>query len=95
MESVGIWCLLPGCMAFKTLAFSFYEIDPWSKAFLVSRCGGMVFSAEEIHSGGKSYHKKCATCHTCEKQLTFNTVFDGEDKVTNSKGISHLRLFTT
>ena len=45
------------------------------------RCGGAVFSAEEIHSGGKSYHKKCTTCATCEKQLTFNTVFDGEDKV--------------
>ena len=41
------------------------------------RCGGGVFSAEEIYSKGKSYHKKCATCITCEQQLTFNTVYDG------------------
>jgi hypothetical protein len=40
-----------------------------------------VFSAEAIPSGGKNYHKKCATCAACENQLTFNTVFDGGDKV--------------
>ena len=39
-----------------------------------------VFKAEEIASGGRSYHKKCATCFACEKQLTFNTVFDGDDR---------------
>jgi len=43
------------------------------------RCGGGVFSAEEIYSKGKSYHKKCALCFGCEQQLTFNTVFDGDD----------------
>jgi hypothetical protein len=43
------------------------------------RCEGGVFSAEELYSGGKSYHKKCATCKTCEQQLTFNTVYDGSD----------------
>jgi len=43
------------------------------------RCGGGVFSAEEIPSKGRSYHKKCATCISCEQQLTFNTVYDGED----------------
>ena len=41
------------------------------------RCGGGVFSAEEVASKGRSYHKKCATCITCEQQLTFNTIFDG------------------
>jgi len=44
------------------------------------RCGGQVFKAEEIASGGRSYHKKCATCFACEKQLTFNTVCDGDDR---------------
>lgn len=43
------------------------------------RCEGGVFSAEELMSGGKAYHKKCATCKTCEQQLIFNTVYDGSD----------------
>merc|ERR1719244_1164533 len=41
------------------------------------RCGGGVFSNEEIHSKGKSYHKKCATCVMCETQLNHNTIYDG------------------
>jgi len=56
------------------------------------RCGGAVFSAEEIHSGGKSYHKKCASCATCEKQLTFNTVFDGDDKNIYCKNCYHRKF---
>jgi len=43
------------------------------------RCGGAVFNNEEVASKGKSYHKKCATCLACEKQLTFNTLYDGDD----------------
>ena len=39
-----------------------------------------MFKAEELYSHGKSYHKKCATCASCAKQLDFNTVYDGEDK---------------
>ena len=39
-----------------------------------------VFKAEEIASGGRSYHHKCATCFACEKQLTFNTVCAGDDR---------------
>ena len=38
-----------------------------------------VFKAEEIASGGRSYHHKCASCHACEKQLTFNTICEGDD----------------
>ena len=41
------------------------------------RCGGGVFSAEEVFSKGRSYHRKCATCLACEKQLTFNNIYDG------------------
>jgi hypothetical protein len=44
------------------------------------RCGGAVFSAEAVHSKGKSYHWKCCTCFACEKQLTYNTVYNGDDK---------------
>jgi len=43
------------------------------------RCGGGVFSNEEIKAKTASYHKKCATCILCEAQLTHNTVYDGED----------------
>ena len=41
------------------------------------RCGGGVFSAEGISSKGTRYHNKCATCLSCEQQLTHNTVYDG------------------
>ena len=44
------------------------------------RCGGAVFSAEAIPCKGRSFHRKCATCATCENQLTYNTIFNGEDK---------------
>jgi transcription elongation factor Elf1 len=43
------------------------------------RCGGGVFSNEEIKAKNASYHKKCATCILCEAMLTHNTVYDGED----------------
>jgi len=44
------------------------------------RCGGAVFSAEAIPCKGRSFHRKCATCATCENQLTYNTIFNGDDK---------------
>ena len=44
------------------------------------RCGGAVFKAEAVPCNGKSFHRKCASCHTCEKQLTYNTIFNGDDK---------------
>ena len=43
------------------------------------RCGGAVFKAEEIRSRKKSYHKKCASCAACAKQLDHNGVYDGTD----------------
>ena len=44
------------------------------------RCGGAVFKAEEIKSKQKSYHKKCASCLACAKQLDHNNVYEGTDK---------------
>ena len=44
------------------------------------RCGGAVFSAEAITCKGRSYHKKCASCASCEKPLTYNTVFNGKSR---------------
>ena len=42
------------------------------------RCGGAVFKAEAISCKERLYHKKCAKCAACEKQLTYNTVFNGK-----------------
>jgi len=44
------------------------------------RCSGAVFSAESIPCKDRKYHKKCASCASCEKPLTYNTVFNGVQK---------------
>ena len=41
------------------------------------RCGGAVFKAEAVACKDRLYHKKCANCAACEKQLTYNTIFNG------------------
>ena len=45
------------------------------------RCGGAVFHAEVILAKGKGFHKTCATCLTCNKNLdslSLNTGPDGD-----------------
>ena len=52
----------------------------YSKPFLKKncpRCGGAVFKAEAVPCKDRLYHKKCASCASCEKKLTFNTIFNG------------------
>ena len=45
------------------------------------RCGGAVFQNEEIIEKGISYHKKCFTCHQCNRPLTDKLqVFNGFDQ---------------
>jgi len=56
------------------------------------RCGGSVFSAEGIQSKNRLYHKKCATCFGCEQQLTYNTIFDGEDNEIYCKFCYHRKF---
>ena len=46
------------------------------------RCSGAVFSAESIPCKDRKYHKKCASCASCEKPLTYNTVFNGTLQLT-------------
>ena len=41
------------------------------------RCKGAVFKAEEIVSKGSLFHKKCATCATCQRQLALGSIFSG------------------
>ena len=40
-----------------------------------------VYANEELSSNGRLYHKMCAKCKDCSRQLEFNTVYDGKDKV--------------
>ena len=40
-----------------------------------------VYTNEELSSNGRLYHKMCAKCKDCSRQLEFNTVYDGKDKV--------------
>ena len=46
------------------------------------RCSGAVFNAESIPCKDRKYHKKCASCASCEKPLTYNTVFNGTLQLT-------------
>merc|ERR1719244_1954224 len=36
------------------------------------RCSSTVYPKEELYSNGRSYHKRCAKCATCARQLDFN-----------------------
>ena len=46
------------------------------------RCGGSVFPLESVNAGeSESYHRKCATCKACNKQLDARTMNVGNDKV--------------
>lgn len=56
------------------------------------RCGGAVFSAEQVSSNGIGYHRKCATCHACEKPLTHNTIYSGEDSDIYCQGCYHRKF---
>jgi len=57
-----------------------------------ARCGGEVFSAEGLSAKNRKYHKKCATCLGCEQQLTFNTLYDGEDNEIYCKFCYHRKF---
>ena len=50
------------------------------------RCKGRVYPNEELYSAGQSYHKKCAKCASCARQLDFNTIYDGSDRDIYCKG---------
>ena len=44
------------------------------------RCNGKVFHNERVATSGKSYHKKCATCATCEKNIGTKDIHIGKDR---------------
>ena len=59
--------------------------DPKQKC--CPRCKGKVYPNEELYSAGNSYHRRCAKCATCERQLDFNSIYDGSDKDIYCKGM--------
>jgi len=50
------------------------------------RCGGCVYSAEEVLAKGKAYHKTCFNCKSCRKALDSMQHCDGPDKEVYCKG---------
>ena len=42
------------------------------------RCLGAVFKAEEVTSKGRSFHRSCATCAKCSRQLDTRSLCAGE-----------------
>jgi len=56
------------------------------------RCGGAVFKAEAVPCKDRLYHKKCASCASCEKKLTFNTIFNGDDQDIYCEGCYHRKF---
>ena len=45
------------------------------------RCKKVVYIAEEIVTNGRSYHKSCAKCFKCSRQLDLQTLQDAPDEV--------------
>ena len=66
-------------------AHSSVVTDPKQKC--CPRCKCKVYPNEELYSAGSSYHKRCAKCATCERQLDFNSIYDGSDKDIYCKGM--------
>jgi len=58
------------------------------------RCSGKVFHSEKVVTKGKSYHKKCAVCKTCEKNIGTKDICDGDDGDIYCK-FCYLRKFST
>ena len=52
-------------------------IRPSSEASGCPRCGGAVFSAEEVRCKGGVFHLACTTCFTCRRQLDSRSLVPG------------------
>ena len=51
------------------------------------RCGARVYKNEEVRtSGGRAYHRGCAKCATCARQLDLTSIYEGADKDLYCKG---------
>jgi len=73
------WCNMSGGDALKLLNTTTIMADEEKKEASCPRCSGKVFHNEQILTNGKSYHKKCATCKTCEKNVGTKDIYNGKD----------------
>lgn len=75
------WCSMSGGDALKLLSTTTIMADEEKdKDSCCPRCGGKVFHNERVKaSGGRVYHKKCATCATCEKSIGTKDIYIGKD----------------
>ena len=53
-------------------------LDPSLKA--CHRCHKVVYVAEEIVTNDRSYHRSCAKCNQCHRQLDLQTLHDAPDE---------------
>lgn len=45
------------------------------------RCGGSVYAAEKVVGAGKSWHKGCFNCSSCQKKLDSTTMCDKDGQI--------------
>jgi len=73
------WANMSGGDALKLLNTTTIMADETKKELACPRCNGKVFHNEQILTKGKAYHKKCATCRTCEKNIGTKDIYNGKD----------------
>ena len=55
------------------------KISSESEETACPRCGGAVFSAEQIEIKGRLYHKKCLSCGKCSRPISIDLLAIGPD----------------
>lgn len=53
----------------------------WGGSDICPRCNKAVFMAEKVMGAGKTYHKACFKCATCNKSLDSTTLCDKEEQI--------------
>ena len=60
LDNFGPFCTTQRLLLFTTTKLPFY---------IMFRCGGCVYSAEEVVEKGRHFHTSCFTCKKCSKPL--------------------------
>merc|ERR1719219_2994160 len=73
------WCTMSGGDALKLLSTTTIMPGEGDSGENCPRCNGKVFHNERVPTKGKAYHKRCATCKNCEKNIGTKDILNGED----------------